>query len=78
MRETHAFCMRVEVSATGLPCYVMVGGAPRHTVVIVFVCVCVVYCSVLFSAVATNYANESCNATTARHSTTAKLARFLI
>ena len=65
----------------------------RHTVVVIFVClslclsVClsvflsfclsVLFCSVLFSAKATIYSNKSCNTTTARHSTTTKLARFI-
>ena len=47
--------------------YASVGGAPRHMLVVVFVCVCVLFCSMLFSMTATK-SNESCNATTARHS----------
>ena len=62
--------------------YASVGGAPRHTVVVVFVClcVCVCVCVILLRAFLGNHnelSNESCNATTAQHSTTAKLARFL-
>ena len=34
--------------------YALVGGAPRHTVVVVFVCLCVLFCSMLFSVTATN------------------------
>ena len=65
--------------------YAPVGGAPSHTVVVVFVslcvCVCVCVCVILqraFLRDCDELSNETCNATIARHSTTAKLARFLI
>ena len=52
----------------------------RHTVVVVFVrlhvCVCVIL-ERAFLRDGKELSNESCNATTAQHSTTAKLARFL-
>ena len=52
-----------------------------HTVVVVFVCLSVgvphgVMC--VFLRDGNELSNESCNATTTRHSTTAKLARFLL
>ena len=76
----------------------------RHTVVVMFVsvcvcvllclggwspkaygsrrvCLCVCVCGILqcaFLCDRDELSNESCNATTVRHSTTAKLARFLI
>ena len=55
--------------------YASVGGAPRHTVVVVFVCVIL---QRAFLGNRNELSNESCNATTAQHSTTAKLARFLL
>ena len=67
--------------------YASVGGAPRHTVVVVFVrlsvslYVCVCVCVILqhaFLRDGNKLSNESCNAITARHSTTDKLARFLL
>ena len=61
--------------------YASVGGAPRHTVVVLFVCLCVCVCVILqraFLGDRDELSNESCNATTTRRSTTAKLARFLI
>ena len=64
--------------------YALVGRAPKHMVVIVFVslslCVSVCVCVILQRAFLGNgneLSNEICNATTARHSTTAKLVRFL-
>ena len=51
----------------------------RHTVVVVFVCLSV--CVILqhtFLRDGKELSNESCNAITAQHSTTAKLARFLL
>ena len=56
--------------------YASVGGASRHTVVVVFVCVYVIL-QRAFLGNRNELSNESCNATTAQHSTTAKLARFL-
>ena len=52
----------------------------RHMVVVVFVhlSVCVRYSAARFSPQRKKLSNESCNATTARHSTTAKLARFFL
>ena len=61
--------------------YALVGRAPRHTVVVVLVCLCVCVCVILQHAFLHDrdeLSNETCNATIARHSTTAKLARFLI
>ena len=60
--------------------YASVGGAPRHTVV-VDVCPSVCVCVILQRAFLRDrdeLSNETCNATIARHSTTAKLARFFI
>ena len=59
--------------------YALVGGAPRHTVVVVFVCLSV--CVILQHAFlhdCDELSNGTCNAIISQHSTTAKLARFLI
>ena len=53
----------------------------RHMEVVVFVCMSVSLCVILQCAFLRNgykLSNESCNATIAQHSTTAKLARFLL
>ena len=64
-------------------CLCLGGRSPEaygsRTVVVLFVCLCV--CVILqraFLGDRDELSNESCNATTARRSTTAKLARFLI
>ena len=62
--------------------HALVGGAPeaygsRRVCPSVCVCVCVIL-QRAFLRDGKELSNESCNATTARHSTTAKLARFLI
>ena len=59
------------------PYYASVGGAPRHMVVIVFVCLCVIL-QHAFLHDNNELRSVSCNATAARLSTTAKLARFLL
>ena len=61
--------------------YASVGRAPRHMAVVVFVCVCVCVCVILQHSFLCDHdelSNETCNATISRHSTTTKLARFLI
>ena len=72
-------CNNNMVIALWLSYYASVGGVPRHTVVIMFVCVCVVL-QHAFLGDRDEVSNESCNATTAInwHSITAKLARFLL
>ena len=64
--------------------YALVGGAPEaygsHCIcpsVCLSVCVCVIL-QHTFLRDGNKLSNESCNAITARHSTTAKLARFLL
>ena len=61
-------------------CYASVGGAPEaydSRRVCLSVCLCVIL-QRAFLRDGKELSNESCNATTARHSTTAKLARFLL
>ena len=62
--------------------YASVGGAPRHTVVIVFVLLSALsLCVILQCAFLCNcneLSNESCNATSTQHYKAAKLARFLL
>ena len=61
-----------------MPYYVSVGGAPEAYI---SRRVCPSVCVILqraFLRDSKELSNEICNATTARHSTTAKLARFLL